>query len=55
MDHPHKSTSADEKLWKATNIDMEALQHIVSSHFGTKCQNYTRMNEGAYARAFLLL
>ena len=45
--------SADESLWQAINADIGALQQIVSSHFRTDCQRYTRMNDGAYARAFL--
>lgn len=45
--------SEDEVLWRNTDVDMQALQNIVSSHFRSACQRITRMNEGAYARVFL--
>ena len=53
MSPSHEVMSADESLWHATDTDITALQHIVSSHFRADCQHYTRMNDGAYARAFL--
>jgi hypothetical protein len=49
----HEEISDDERLWEDTNADLTALQHIVSSHFRTDCLHYTRMDDGAYARAFL--
>src|SRR5882724_507814 len=45
--------SEDESLWHATNADITAIQHIISSHFQADCRHYTHMNDGAYARAFL--
>ena len=52
MPHSHDS-SPDETLWRATNVDMAALQQILCTHFRSKCHHYTRMDDGAYARVFL--
>ncbi|KAF8498287.1 kinase-like domain-containing protein [Gautieria morchelliformis] len=45
----------DEELWEATNVDLAALQLIVSSHFHAECPPGILMNDGdgVYARAFL--
>ncbi|KAF8522834.1 kinase-like domain-containing protein [Gautieria morchelliformis] len=45
----------DDELWEATNVDLAALQRIVSSHFHVECQEGILMNDGdgVYARAFL--
>ena len=45
--------SDGEKLWQAANVNMQALETIISSHFGTQCSRYARMDDGAYARVFL--
>lgn len=41
------------ELWLAAKVNMAALQKIVASHFRSKCHDYTRLDEGAYARAFV--
>jgi hypothetical protein len=37
----------------AVDVDMAALETIISSHFSTQCSHRTRMKNGAYARVFL--
>src|ERR1700733_3924598 len=49
----NKGLPPDEVLWRATNVDMSALERIVCSHFGVDCRTRTLMSEGSYARAFL--
>jgi hypothetical protein len=49
----HETVPPDEILWQDTNADVDALERIVCSHFRTRCRGYTRIGEGAYARAFL--
>ena len=46
-------TSNAERLWQAANIDIKAIEIIISSHFGTSLSHYTRMDDGAFARVFL--
>jgi hypothetical protein len=49
----NKDLCPDEALWRATNVDMSALERILCSHFRVGCEKYTPMSEGSYARAFL--
>jgi hypothetical protein len=49
-----QNLSADERLWRATNANLTALQDIVSAHFRLPCRHYAPMgNFGIYARVFL--
>jgi hypothetical protein len=46
-------TSIGESLWQAANVDMKAIEIIISSHFRTSHSHHTRMDDGAFARVFL--
>jgi hypothetical protein len=61
LDHGHtndmssccEKTSIGESLWQAANVDMKAIEIIISSHFRTPHTHHTRMDDGAFARVFL--
>ena len=48
-----KRTSNAEKLWQAANVDIKAIEIIISSHFRTSLSHHARMDDGAFARVFL--
>jgi hypothetical protein len=53
MSPAYKHLHADDMLWKATNIDMIALQNIICAHFRAEYSHHHRMDDGSYARVFL--
>lgn len=46
-------TSEAEKLWQAANVDIKAIEIIISSHFRTSVGHHACMDNGSYARVFL--
>ena len=52
VNHSHNSLD-DERLWKAANPNLTALQDIISAHFRLPCCHYAPLGGGAYARIFL--
>jgi len=48
-----KRTSNAERLWQAANVDIKAIEIIISSHFRTSLTHHARMDDGAFACVFL--
>ena len=46
-------TSNAEKIWQAANVDVRAIEIIISSHFGTSPSHHARLDDGAFTRVFL--
>jgi hypothetical protein len=53
MSPADKHLHADDVLWKATNVNMIALQTIICAHFRTEYSHHRRMDDGSFARVFL--
>ena len=49
------SPEPDELLWQSADVDIAALQTIVSTRFHTQCRGFEplTLDAGSYARAFL--
>ena len=47
------SLEPDERLWQAADVEIAALQTIVSIHFHAQCRSFELLGAGSYARAFL--
>jgi len=47
------SPERDELLWQSANVDMAALQTIVSTHFHAQCRGFEPLGAGSFARTFL--
>ena len=45
--------SISESLWQAANVDMKAMEIIISSHFRTSHIHHAPMDDGTFARVFL--
>ena len=45
--------SISESLWQAANVDMKAMEIIISSHFRTAHIHHASMDDGTFARVFL--
>ncbi|GLB39087.1 hypothetical protein LshimejAT787_0602490 [Lyophyllum shimeji] len=43
-----------ELLWRKTDVDLGAFRDIAAAHMQSPCQEFSPMNEGLYARLFLL-
>ena len=47
------SPEPDELLWQSADVDIAALQTIVSTRFHTQCRGFEPLGAGSHARAFL--
>ena len=45
--------SPDELLWQSANVDVAALQSIVSTHFHAQCRRFEPLGSGVFAKVFL--